>query len=146
MRCACAGCPTPSRRKPPKAPCSADGPLTCDLSVTYGSARDGRRPRVQGARRPDAPVPARPAVRPRGADAHRARVGGGDVALRRDEAPEGPGGGRPGRHATVGPGEVALPQRGADPRGATPGGGEKRTNGPRAARPRPQPSREETRG
>src|SRR4051812_9455596 len=94
--------------------------LTCDLLVTYGPARDGRRPRVQGARRSDAPVPARPALHPRGPDPHRARVGGGDDALRRDEAPEGPRGGRPGRHPTVGPGEVALPQRGADPRGARP--------------------------
>src|SRR3954447_3203824 len=95
-------------------------PLTCDPLVTYGPARDGRRPRVQGARRSDAPVPARPALRPRGPDADRARVGRGDDALRRHEAPEGARGGRPGRRPTVRPGEVALPQRGADPRGARP--------------------------
>src|SRR3954449_3540954 len=83
--------------------------------VTYLSRRDGRRPRVQGAGRSDAPVPARPAVRPRRPDADRARVAAGDDALRRHEAPQGAGGGRPRDRQEVGAGEVALPEPGADP-------------------------------
>src|SRR4051794_3123164 len=35
MRCGCAGCRTPPRRKRPRGRSSADGPLTCDLLVTY---------------------------------------------------------------------------------------------------------------
>ncbi len=37
--------------------------LTCDRLVTYHASHDRRRPRVQGAGRPDAALPARPALR-----------------------------------------------------------------------------------
>src|SRR5581483_6052823 len=88
--------------------------LTGDYMVTYYDRR-GRRPRVQGPRRPDATASPRPALRARRPHAHRARVGAGDDALRGHEAPACSRRRRARGHAAAGPGEAALPQPGPDP-------------------------------
>src|SRR5262245_16428894 len=89
--------------------------LTGDHLVTYRGGRDRRRPRLQSARRPHAPTPARSSLRARRALARRAGVGPRHDPLRCDEAPTGARGGGARRHAPVGPGEAPLPEPGADP-------------------------------
>src|SRR3989442_11542242 len=81
--------------------------LTCAQKVAYHSGH-GRC--VQGPRRPDAPEPARRSVRAGRADAQRARGAVADDALRRDEAPEGLGGGAPRDHAAARSREAPLPE------------------------------------
>src|SRR5581483_8758864 len=107
------GCP-PSRRDSLFAGDATRSALTGDYMVTYYDRR-GRRPGVQGPRRPDATSSPRPALRARRPHAHRARVGAGDDALRGHEAPACSRRRRARGHAAAGPGEAALPQPGPDP-------------------------------
>src|SRR5690606_20334016 len=83
--------------------------------VTYCSGRVRRRCGVHGARGSDATVPARPALQAGWAYADGAGVGAGDDAVRGDEAPAGVGACGACGDATVGAGEAALPESGADP-------------------------------
>ena len=86
--------------------------LTCDHLVTY---YPGHGRRVQGPRRPHAPQPARRALQGGRADADSAGGSAPDVALRRDEAPEGARGGEPRGHQAARAREAPLPEPRPDP-------------------------------
>src|SRR5262245_61892977 len=79
-----------------------------------------RRRGVQGARRPDPAVAARPPVRGGRSHADRARVEARHDALRRDEALAHPRARAPRPHAPFGPEEAALPEPGPDPADSRP--------------------------
>ncbi len=99
-------------RDPPDSGALGRRRLTCDHLVTYPPRR-GRG--VQGPGGSHPAQPARRAVRRRRADADGARGPAPDVALRRDEAPEGARGGEPRGDEAARPREAPLPEPRPDP-------------------------------
>src|SRR5258708_3242742 len=84
--------------------------LSRDNRPKWSPIVDGDGRGVQGARRPDPPRPARRAPQGGRPDPDCSRAALSDDALRRDEAPQGAGGGRARHHETSWSREASLPE------------------------------------